>query len=211
MDNQRRRRQRGIAYIDGYNLYYGLQQAFGKKYKWLDLQGLSSKLLEPCVELVKVKYFTTIAKIDTDSKKRQQIYLKALDAHCKKLEISYGRFLSKSRKCKNCGSSYRTYEEKKTDVSIACRVLKDAYLDKYDYCYIVSGDSDLVPLLEVVKETCPNKTIVIAHPPKRKSDELCTLAHKWLAVSEQKIRHSLLPEGVLSESGKELSRPKEWI
>ena len=45
-----------IAYIDGYNLYYGLLK--GTKFKWLDMVKLVRELLRPDHELVKVRYFT---------------------------------------------------------------------------------------------------------------------------------------------------------
>ena len=44
------RKQRAIVYIDGYNLYYGMRNAFGKKYMWLDLQAFSESLLQPQAE-----------------------------------------------------------------------------------------------------------------------------------------------------------------
>ncbi len=103
-------KQRVIVYIDGYNLYYGQRAVFGEKYKWLDLQALSESFLHPGMELVKVKYFTAITKITNASKQRQAIYLKALQAHCDRLEIFYGRFLSKPRRCRSCNMEYTTFE-----------------------------------------------------------------------------------------------------
>ena len=35
--------QRVVVYIDGYNLYYGLRDAYSGRYKWLDLQSFSEK------------------------------------------------------------------------------------------------------------------------------------------------------------------------
>ena len=45
-----------IAYIDGYNLYYGLLK--GTKFKWLDMVALVKGMLRADHELVKVRYFT---------------------------------------------------------------------------------------------------------------------------------------------------------
>lgn len=95
--NDSARKQRVIVYIDGYNLYYGLCAVFGERHKWLDLQALSESFLKPGMELVRVKYFTAITKSTSGSKQRQEVYLKALQAHCDKLRIYYGRFLSKRR------------------------------------------------------------------------------------------------------------------
>jgi uncharacterized LabA/DUF88 family protein len=200
-----------IVYIDGYNLYYGLREAFYGKYKWLDLQALANSFLPKDMELVTVKYFTAITKSDGETRKRQEIFLKALQAHCDKLEIIYGNFLSKTRQCRKCGHKYQHYEEKKTDVNIACQILNDAHLDNYDCCYIVSGDSDLVPPVAIIKQSFPDKKVIIAHPPKRKSSELCKIADGFFAISKQKIKISQLPQSVQSKTGSKLTKPKLWV
>ena len=46
-----------IAYIDGYNLYYGLLKS-NPKSKWLDLSALVKKLLRPDHDIVGIKFFT---------------------------------------------------------------------------------------------------------------------------------------------------------
>jgi len=50
---------------------------------------------------------------------------------------------------------YQTYEEKRTDVNIAIKILEDAFLKKYDRAIIMSGDSDIVPSIESVKKNFP--------------------------------------------------------
>ncbi len=50
--------QRVIAYIDGFNLYFGLKAMGWRRYYWLDLFKLSRNLLKTNQELVAVKYFT---------------------------------------------------------------------------------------------------------------------------------------------------------
>ena len=47
--------KRVIAYIDGYNLYYGLLK--GTPHKWLDLVSFVKSFLRPDQELVGIKYF----------------------------------------------------------------------------------------------------------------------------------------------------------
>lgn len=202
--------QRAIVYIDGYNLYFGVRAAFHGRHKWLDLQALCESFLKPGMELVAVKYFTAITTRSAGSKQRQEIYLKALEAHCSKLECHFGRFLAKTVSCKTCGARYPSFEEKKTDVNIACQILNDTYLDKYDICYIVSGDSDLVPPLQIVRQFHPEKRSIVAHPPKRKSVELCETANGWFAIGEKKIKRSQLPDSVITRHGNTLTRPSEW-
>ena len=210
MTRKNTRPQRAMVYIDGYNLYYGMKSAYGRRYKWLNLQAFAESLLRPGVKLVRVKYFTAVTKDITGPKQRQEIYLKALQAHCDKLDIFYGHFLSKVKSCRNCGDAYTQYEEKKTDVNIACEILNDAHLDRYDYCYIVSGDSDLTPPLAIIKQNHPDKTVIVAHPPRRKSIELCDTANGWFAIGAQKFKRNQLPPTVTSPGGGRLTKPAEW-
>ena len=209
MTNQGKK-QRVIVYIDGYNLYYGLREAFGNKYKWLNLQAFSESFLNPGMEMISVKYFTATTKSTSGSKQRQDIYLKALQTHCDRLEVFYGRFLSKSRRCSACRAEHFVFEEKKTDVNIACQILNDTHLDRYDLCYVVSGDSDLVPPLKIIKENHPNKHVIVAHPPRRKSTELCDIADGWFSIGKQKFKLNQLPEKIASTGNRELIRPTEW-
>ena len=49
---------RVAVYVDGLNLYYGLNSPGWRQYHWLDLRRLSEHLLLPGQRLAMVKYFT---------------------------------------------------------------------------------------------------------------------------------------------------------
>ena len=51
--------QRVAAYIDSFNLYYGLRSKGWRRYYWLDLRRLAERLLRPGQQLAAVRYFTT--------------------------------------------------------------------------------------------------------------------------------------------------------
>jgi hypothetical protein len=52
--------ERVIAYVDGFNLYYGLKEAGYERYLWLDVHGLVRNILNPATQtLVRVNYFTS--------------------------------------------------------------------------------------------------------------------------------------------------------
>ena len=51
-------KQRVIAYIDGFNLFYSSLK--GTQYKWLDLWSLCSSLLGDNQELISAKYFSAL-------------------------------------------------------------------------------------------------------------------------------------------------------
>jgi uncharacterized LabA/DUF88 family protein len=202
--------KRVMVYIDGYNLYYGLRERYNSKYKWLDLQLLAESFISSDMELSGVKYFTAITKNNSNTQKRQAIYLKALETNCNKIEIIKGRFLSKIKRCRACRATYQTFEEKKTDVNIACHIVNDAYQELYDVIYIVSGDSDLVPPVEILKIHHPNIKTIIVNPPKRKSSELCNTAGSWFTIGKQKLQLSQLPDELHTKSGAILHCPSQW-
>jgi len=203
--------KKACVYIDGFNLYYGLRSAGWAQYYWLDLEALSRSFLDPETEtLARVKYFTSWVKGNRESQGRQRMFINALKICCPNLEIHYGRFLAKKRECRRCGREHRLYEEKKTDVNIACHMLTDAFCRKHERVYVVSGDSDLVPAVNMMRrlDACPR--IVIANPPKRKSEELCAAADASFSIKEKGLRASQLPETVESRTGRDLTRPARW-
>ena len=51
--------RRVIAYIDGFNLYYGLKSKGWNSLLWIDLNRLIQRLLKNNQELVEIKYFTS--------------------------------------------------------------------------------------------------------------------------------------------------------
>lgn len=203
--------KKSCVYIDGFNLYYGLRTMRRAGYFWLDLERLARSFIGVEAETpARVKYFTARVRGNPGSEGRQKTYLNALTANCPNLEIHYGRFLAKQRQCRKCGSGYDLYEEKKTDVNIACHLLADAFADRYDRIYIVSGDSDLVPAVEMMKQMTSRPRIIVANPPKRKSEELCRAADASFSIKEKSLRLSQLPETVISRAGAKLSRPDKW-
>jgi hypothetical protein len=62
---------RVIVYVDGFNLFYGIRIAFGRKYYWLDLERLAKGLLLPEQSLVAAKYFTARVRNDQPAEQRQ--------------------------------------------------------------------------------------------------------------------------------------------
>jgi hypothetical protein len=49
------------AYVDGFNLYYGIKNRYGRRHLWLDVVELVSQLRADD-QIVLVRYFTAIVK-----------------------------------------------------------------------------------------------------------------------------------------------------
>lgn len=204
--------QRVITYVDGFNLYFGLKTSGFKKHYWLDLPALSTALLKPDQQLVATHYFT--ARIRTngrnaDDSKRQTIYIDALAAQ-PNLTVHEGHYLEKTGNCKSCGATWKTYEEKMTDVNIAAQMLADAYEDRFDTAFIISGDSDLTTPIQQVRKRFPHKRLIVVFPPNRQSAQLKRTANGTLVIGEDKLRQNQLPDPVIAASGFALHRPAHW-
>ncbi|GAA2782401.1 NYN domain-containing protein [Crossiella cryophila] len=201
---------RVTAYVDGFNLYYGLKAASGRKHLWLDLESLATSLLRPDQQLEGVQYFTAAVRNDPTGLQRQSDYLHALTHHCPRLTVVNGRFQLKDRFCRTCNSHWNVYEEKETDVSIAVAMVEDAACDRYDVALLISGDSDLCPGVRAVKRMCPEKRIIVAFPPKRHSGDLARAVDGSFTIGDAKIRQAQLPATVTTSGGVAIPRPAYW-
>lgn len=152
---------RVIVYIDGFNVYHRIAERRkenpSEDYRWLNYRKALGKLLHPPEQLEKIVLFTAIGfDMSSDSIKRHQTLIAALKNAG--VEVVYGKFIGKGKKRK----------EKQTDVNIAVRALTDAAADSYDRCYLVSSDSDFVPLLAAVQAPPYSKQAGLIAPPQAK-------------------------------------------
>jgi uncharacterized LabA/DUF88 family protein len=203
---------RVVAYVDGFNLYFGLRDRAWRKYYWLDLVALSTNLLKSGQVLVGVHYFTTRIRNNGRNSpdiQRQTTYIEALGT-LPALTIHLGHYLEKSRKCLRCGNTWKDFEEKMTDVNIAIQLMADAFDERFDTALLVSADSDLVTPVRQVRSRFPGRRIIVAQPPGRHSSELTKAATGYFTVGEDKLRQSQLPSTVTRADGFVLHRPAYW-
>jgi len=201
--------ERVIAYVDGFNLYYGLRSKGWKRYYWLNVQDMALGLLKPGQELVATKYFTTIMKQPEDRRRRQAALLEALQT-LTDVRIFYGHFLTDEVTCSKCGYTHATHHEKMTDVNISVELLSDAFQDRFDMALLVSADSDLVGVLRAVHRLFVGKRVVVAFPPARSSKSLMQVADSYLHIGRSLLTRSQFPELVTKPNGYVLARPAQW-
>lgn len=204
--------ERVIAYIDGFNLFFGMRSKGWRRYYWLDPRALARNLLKPRQTLVSTKYFT--ARIsdtpnDPGKRERQNTYLEAIDT-LPATSIYYGHYLPKPQRCFRCGSTWISHEEKMTDVNMAVEMLKDAFADRFDTALLLSADSDLTAPVEAVRSLYEDKRIVVACPPDRQSKRLESVAHAYFRVGRKKLQDSQFPDEVRKPDGFVLERPSTW-
>ena len=212
---------RVIAYVDGFNLYFGMREAGLRRCYWLNVQALARSLLRPNQQLMLTKYFTARiaggksddpparARALDEKRKRQSDFLEALHTLAD-FELYEGHYLGKSVRCRACGAAWRTHEEKMTDVQIATEMLADAFTDRFDVALLVSADSDLVPPTRMIRRLYPEKRIVVCFPPERTSVALRRAANASLDIRVSGLEASQFPETVIKPDGHVLRRPERW-
>ena len=206
---------RTYIYIDGFNFYYGAVK--DTAYKWLDFMTMCKGLLKPYHDILAIKYFTAHVhptQYDPQKQNRQEIYLRALEAHIPEIEIVYGHFLSHTKTAPLAIPKPPQYtedviftEEKGSDVNLALHFLNDAWLDNYDCGVIISNDSDFAEAVRLVRND-RNKMVGIFNPhKKRNSKELSEHANFTRRIRGSILKTSQLPDPI---PGTAIFKPKNW-
>lgn len=207
---------RTIAYVDGFNLYYGSLK--NTPHKWLDICEYFRKTLPAECVLEKVKYFTArVSPLpnDQDAPKRQDIYLRALRAHCgQTFEAIEGRFSVKNTRAPLAAPPHRTVEiirteEKGSDVNLAVELVNDAWSDSFDCAAVVSNDADLERALKIAKQYRKKRVILYTPgaPVRRPLGQLAKWSHKQIDVLPGILAQCQLP--LVLRDGK-ISKPQNW-
>jgi uncharacterized LabA/DUF88 family protein len=198
-----------IVYIDGFNLYNGLDEIGWRHYLWLDIGAFGRALADEGEEVVAVKYFTARVGRPEGSVRRQGTFLDAIQARDPELTIVPGNCIYNEESCHGCGRTWLRREEKKTDVSIAMHMMCDAYEGNFDTAVLVSGDTDLVPVVEWIQNRRNHQRVVNAAPPKRISGDLRRAADRQFKIPEATFRDYQMPT-LVPTSAVTLCQPAEW-
>jgi hypothetical protein len=206
---------RVVVYIDGFNLYYGVLKD-APAMKWLNLERFC-RLLRPHDDIQAVRYF--VALVSGPTKPHQEAYLKAL-ATTPVVNVVLGKFKNKTILCRVSGCAHgavRTFlvpEEKRTDVNIAISMLDDAYQNLCDHLIVVSGDSDLVPAVNMVRHRFPAKTITVyvpfRDPTRGGAVELRLSASRHKDLPLTLLSKSQFPDAIPDGAGGTINRPADW-
>ncbi len=199
--------KRVIAYVDGYNLYYGTVAAYGKRLLWIDLPNLAACFLRADQRLAATKFFTSRISRPPESVRRQSNYIDAVRA--RGVQVVEGRHGGEPEICR-CGAKYATSKEKMTDVNIALAIVEDALDDRFDTAFLITADADQVPTIEFVRRRFTEKRFVVLFPPQRHSSHLKKTADVALQINDNHLRRSQLPTEVVVSPNVTLRRPALW-
>lgn len=198
-----------MFYVDGFNLYHAISDLKQPALKWLALRSLCESYCKPHNVVVRIAYFTALNIWDKGKRERHVDYINALEA--RNVEIIRGSFDRPQKYCTTANRYCRNYGEKKTDVGIAVNLLADALERRCDISFLISADSDHVPLAERLKRSVPNHVLFVISAPNRikQSQELVAkVGRKAFQLTAGRLRQHLLPPELRNETGKLLvARP----
>ena len=211
------------VYIDAGNLYYGLLRD-NCSAKWLDPLALTRALIRSDHAIGAVKFYTARVRTypyDAEAVERQRIYLRAL-SEIKGLKIVEGYYNKNkvwmpavSGACRTCKETAdgRVHivklEEKRTDVNIATDMLYDAFTDNIDAVALISGDSDFIAPLDLIRKKF-GKQVLVFDPHQRFSD-ICYHASYYAHIPRDLPAKCQLPEVIpVGTHGRTIHRPAAW-
>lgn len=209
--------------IDGFNLYHSIEDLYKTNYtkaKWLDVKTLlRTYFTDPDFKNLSeekhlfngIYYFTAlrhhVAEEKPQSIARHERYINALESTG--IEVIYGGFKPKTINCHKCGKDFIKYEEKKTDVAIATKLLELVNKSHSEVYVIVSGDTDLIPAIETARIIDNNVKIVLVFPFNRTNDELKTYADLSYTIKPKRYK-SCQFDGLIKIGTKQFAKPANW-
>lgn len=231
---------RAGLYVDGLNLYHGLDDLIKSRavpqphhLKWVSLRELGEQIIAidqklngVSGKLEVVHYFSAWSKHlnrfrspgEPTTFGKQQIYVRALNAT--KTTTHMANFTAQSKECRAprgngaiCGHRWVRHEEKQSDVGLAVQMMEDALTGSIDTFYMLSGDTDLIPVLRSFRRlfSGSNKRLVCVAPPGRATPtEMQLLVDDQITLKERNIANCLLPASLIALDGSKIRRPKDY-
>ena len=204
-------------FVDGFNLYHSIrdvEKIIKSKVRWLDLTSLLTSYLEhlPIDAIIQDIYFFTairnhVVKINPESVQRHQTYIKALESSG--IQIIKGKFKRGQNFCKSCKKLNEKYEEKETDLHIAIKIIEMAMTNGLDAIVIVSGDTDLIPAVDLVRKYFPDVQLYVIFPYNRKNSAILNRISGSFKLKAEAYKRHQLPEKIQYQSNL-IVKPKSW-
>ena len=219
---------RRVSYfVDGLNLDHQLRK---HGLSWLNLTSFLQSVMMDSEELVRINYFTAVCHWDRTIAKAQKTYLAVLRDNG--IRVVLGQFLPvtryyvKGRTTLLPDSSqpatilpddlperigFRSYTEKTSDVALGVELYDSAANDEFDRAVIVSGDSDLVPAIKMVRKRFPLKQLTSFTCTSNSAKRTRQQCHESIRFSVDQVRQFQFGSDVQLRNGKTLHRPESWL
>lgn len=175
---------RAEIFVDGTNFDIAAQQLMSAS---VDMPKFARELVRKLSTqhlLVKLHYCTAPAADPSPPKARfEQAYFDRLrEAHSVDLVLGRHEFSGEYDR-----QGRKRYTEKHTDVNVAMLMMEGACDDRYDTAVIISGDTDMVPVMKRVRER--GKRVAWCHfPGQRTLADLRQVSDEQFELTEKLLR-----------------------
>lgn len=189
-------------YVDGFNLYHGINKLQEPWLKWLSLWRLGERIaVREKAKLARAVFCTAIPDhVPQDARERHMRYNAALRATG--VEVIQGHYIFDSDKQK--------YTEKQSDLNTGLELLADAEDGQIQIAILVSADSDQAATGRIFKKRHPDKRLVVAVPPGQAvPQKLQAFADSIFQISKAHIDICALPE-VIQGKTSAIRRPDAY-
>ena len=185
-----------------------------RKFYWIDIVKLCAEFLNENEEIGEVHYFTARPK-NKGKTTRQNMLMSCNKAiNGEKFKIHYGKYQDKPMICRaedGCGKSFMHWEEKQTDVNLAIKMIETCHYDECNNIVLISGDSDFLPPLKLIKNFYKEKDLLVMFPPTKYTNSIIQLGIPYLHLDKHKPKwNKSLMENVIEINGKTYRKPIEW-
>jgi uncharacterized LabA/DUF88 family protein len=211
-----------ILYIDGFNLFYSALKA--TPLRWLNPVALIQQVF-PRNQIIATKFFTakvTALPNNPGQPIRQLMFWRALGT-LPNLQIIQGDFRTRKVRAPVVNPPpdfieiFKT-EEKGTDVNLAAHLLLDGFRDQYECAIVISGDSDLVTPIHMVRSELKKPVGVLnpqrlsgpnRRPPRRNTglQEAASFYHN--GVTWAQLANAQFPSPMTDAQGT-FHKPPNW-
>lgn len=199
---------KSVFLIDGFNFYHSIKK-LDSKYHWLNYKDFCAHFLTKNDILTDVYFFTAEAYWIQDAVIRHRVFMDA----CRHfgVKIILGKFKEKSGYCPKCKSLSIHHEEKYTDVNIALTAYRIAYKQEAEQIFFVTGDTDLVPSIQAIKDDFPNIRIGVIFPYGKHNQEMKTAADVCHKTKKDALDKFIMPRVIVKANGNIITCPDRWI
>lgn len=192
--------------IDGFNFYHSIKP-LSDRLLWFDYKAYCRHFMRSTDTLHSISYFTALAFWRTEAVTRHQVFIQA----CAVLgiDVVLGKFKEKNSMCPHCRRNILRHEEKATDVNLALHAYRLA-AQGAEQVVLVTGDTDLIPAIRMIKSDFPDTKVGIIFPYRRDNRELEKEADFHHKTRKEILPSFRLPERLQKANGKFLTCPPKW-
>ena len=192
--------------IDGFNFYHSIKP-LPRQLRWFDYDAYCRHFMRATDTLTSITYFSALATWRLDRVARHEVFIEACKA--KGIRVILGKFKEKPSQCPHCRQGIHRHEEKATDVNLALSAYRHA-AQGIEQIILVTGDTDLIPAIRMVKNDFPKTKVGLVFPYHRDNRELEKEADFHHKTRKEILPAFRLPERIQKPNGKFVTCPPQW-